>query len=232
MKNILNNNIYDKYVCLLKASLDRNSVISEDTARYLFYANAIKELNLSHNELLNIQQEISYSNTILGLKNKSNLLKTNKAGNIMSELDSFFDFGNEKSAIEFKHHREKSKNLIKKTIPHSQYAGEVFDDINRLSLIDKNLHRYFVYIMDNGMMDYKKNDHKCLFRKVFDMNINDTFVITQKEILNQSSTISDEAYASFSNGAKKLSNISITMIYKKEFSANNTKYQVTIHEIN
>lgn len=72
MKNILNNNIYDKYVCLLKASLDRNSVISEDTARYLFYVNAIKELNLSHNELLNIQQEISYSNPILGLKNKSN----------------------------------------------------------------------------------------------------------------------------------------------------------------
>lgn len=222
--------VYNKYIDSLKDSLKNNSVISEDTIRYLFYANVIKELKLTHRELSNIQQEVSYSNIILGLGNKKRLLKKNRKKNIISELDSFLDLG-KKYAIEFKHHRKISKNQNIRKIPRTKYAGEIFNDINRLSLIDGSINKYFIYLMDDAMINYRIKDQKCLFRKIFDINIDDSFVIRQKDILKQSKTTFNTAYKSFNSKNKGLKNILVTMIYKKDFKVNSINYQLAILKI-
>lgn len=207
--------------------------ISEDTARYLFYTNAIIKLNLSHKELLNIQQEISYSTQTLGLtKDNIKLLKCNGKNNVLSELDSYFDLGKNKYAIEFEYHRKLSKTNRIRNIPQTRYAGQVFNDINRLSLISSKINKYFIYIIDDAMIGYhfKRNKSTCLYRTVFDMNVNNHTIIEQKDISSQPKGTVKEAYKSFNS--KKLDDVDVTMIYKEKFSVGKIQYQVAILKIN
>lgn len=231
MKKTLNTKIYDSYVKLLEESINRNIVISEDTARYLFYANIISELKLSLNNMLDIQQELSYFDPKLSLGKKTNLLKKNKAGKIMAELDTYLDFGKEKYAIEFKYHREISRNKNKRTIPHSMYVGSVFNDINRLSLINSKINRYFVYITDSGMINYKRNDENCLYRKVFDLNNGESYIINQNKLLKQSKTTKVNAYSSFSKMNKGLSDIKVVMKYRNSILCDKREHFIAILEI-
>lgn len=213
---------YEEYAKLLKESLKENGIISEDTARYLFYASVIKNNKLSNKTLTKIHQEVPYSDKRLTSESNASMLRRN------SELDSFFDFDEEQYAVEFKYHRETSNKHNKKIIPHTLYAGEIFDDINRLSIINNSINRYFVYLMDKGMINYKE---ESLFHKVISLKEGERMFIKQKELSqNQPKTFKKEAFSSFKI-RNKLSDIEIVMERYIPIEINDNKHLLIVLEI-
>ena len=214
---------FKEYAELLKESLEKNGIISEDTARYLLFACVINKYKLKGKETIKILQEVPYTD-----KKRLNAKTDSLKGN--AKLDSFYDLGKEKYAIEFKFHRIKSATGKKRDIPHTVNAGRVFNDINRLSLIDKNIHKYFIYLTDEGMLKYKNGkEDASIFRKIFNQKDGVTKTIKQKQLKNEQKTFVDKAYSSFKT-KDGLKDIKVTMI--KSISIKEDKYCLMVLEVN
>lgn len=221
-------NIFDKYADLIEKSLNGEEPISEDTIRYLFYACVISNYNLKEKELLKIQQELPYFSKKLGLNNN----EINQLNNNV-ELDSFYEFGKEEYAIEFKYHRSLSNKGKINSLAKTRCAGEVFDDINRLSLIRNNINKYFIYLMDENMVNYEKKTGR-FFKKVFGENKEGT--IKQEEIKKQAPKFIKEAFSSFiKKENSKLKDIKFKQVFSRNFNIkkdHNKEFRIVILKIN
>ena len=231
---ILDKKVYDRFTKYLKTSIERNGIISEDTVRYLFYIAAIKGLKLNDSNIFAIQQEVSYEDSKLKLSKKNKTLLKTKNNTCLSELDTYIDF-EEKYAIEFKYHRILSKVGKNKKIPHTDYVGYIINDLNRLSIIGRNFHRMFVYVMDDGMISHLSDNKKYgkrFFHQFKNCDINSKMSVCHKNIKkyepHNTRTI---AYDSFVKGCTGLKNFNIQNIYSKSFKVKTENYKIMIFEL-
>lgn len=230
MKRKIDKSVLNSYLKLLMESLEKNEIISEDTARYLFYANTIECLEIKGHNLHRVQQEIIYTDDKLGLNRHKRLLKES-ANHQIIELDSFFELGKDdkdKYAIEFKFHRKLAKSGNSKKGTTTNYAGQALNDLNRLSLIKKSINRYFVYIVDDKMINYDKNG-RTLYKKLLSKEIDETCTIEKSIINNQPKTTIKKAYDSFKS--ERIPKYKVRTIYKYGFCAKSHNYRLYVFKI-
>ena len=137
---------WGKFVENIVKHFDRErGLITEDLIRYWF----IKQIKNA------CKIEVPYFRTdkngmsitpLKILRGKENYLKSNR-----NRLDLYFE--ESKVAIEFKYHRKTdySNNCTATNI------GEIFNDINRISILDCN-EKYIVYVFDDKMKKYYQNN--------------------------------------------------------------------------
>lgn len=230
VKKIIEKNCLQTFSGCVKESLNKNNVISEDTIRYIFYAVLIKKLNFSWNNIISIQQELAYSNKILGIEAKEKYLKKNRAKHILAALDTFINYNNVNIAIEFKYHRSVSKNGNKKNIPHALYASEVLVDIFRLSLIKKDVIKLFIYVIDDEMINYGNKKNNCLYRTLLDLKVGYEYKIETKEINKQNKTTKENFKKAFCDKTS-LGSVAAKIIYNENFATRNNNYRIIVFEI-
>ena len=203
--------MYDEYVAfnsfseLLKERLDNGIYTTEDSIRYLFFSQYLKEMCKDQNDFI---LELPFSNQMLGVD--STCLK-NAADD---ELDASFNTGlNSKIAIEFKYHRKTTAS----DYPHTNSAGELFNDIARLSLITGCDKKYLVYVTDPEMDKYLDNNkrpailkkfytmqtsEKISYQDVLDNCIQKTFQDASKKSIIDSVRINCEIFLVYRNDVK------------------------------
>ncbi len=82
----------------------------------------------------------------------------------------------EDTVIEFKYHRQtKYSNIATAT-----NMGEVFNDLNRLSLSD-NEEKYFIYVFDQKMKDYYEKHSPFDMLKISEIKVGNTYKIDDKK---------------------------------------------------
>ena len=215
--------VFDEFSNLVENSLNINGILSEDTIRYLFYTATIKnvkEKNVESKITLETPYCYCADEGLIISTVRNRITKKNRCS-----LDTFISLKNEKYALEFKYHHKTGANGLDKTIPHASYAGEVFNDLYRLSIFKNNINKYFVYISDEEMIDnYKKNEKEYAYRKLID---NGKMHVTNKDFRNTNYNTFNKDSCRFKKIIKaKGINYTVKKIYENSFKYNTKKYYV------
>lgn len=152
----------------------RTNIMTEDNIRYYWFASMLKQ----DEELNNYILEHPYNN-------EPELMR--------KELDLLYKGPQVHLCFEMKFHR-KSKDT---TFPHTNAAGAIFSDINRLpffqtgddSKAEQEIIRYFLYITDDTMHSYLSNisetkslsEYREGLQKFYTANIGESFSIIYPE---------------------------------------------------
>lgn len=135
----------------------RTTFLTEDSVRYIFYSCMMKQDGDTEHYIL----EAPYEKMKTGLKNvivthPNNLIKSPK-GKLFQQLDLLYhDPGKDETiCVEVKFHRNGGATS---TFAHTDAAGQIINDIRRLSLLQpvpgKKITRLFVYVTDDEMHNY------------------------------------------------------------------------------
>ena len=159
-----------------KVLQETEGILTEDNIRYYFFAKMYDhDRDLRHYTLeLPYEMIISGSaNLPIELSDASSLKLPRPGDGPAQELDMFYYDKKECLCMEIKFHRSgtyKSKSAF----PHSDAAGELFNDMKRLQLIQPgrpvNVRKLFLYVTDPVMDDYLQNTSEtpsnCDYRKL------------------------------------------------------------------
>ncbi|CAB50473.1 hypothetical protein [Pyrococcus abyssi] len=157
-----------------------------------------------------------------------------------AKLDTFIAGKEDRPALAFEM-KFKTRIPSRKNIPESQIAGSAFADLLRLALFklnsEKEVKRYFVYIVDNEMIGYYRNPTNKL-KEFFDLEINRGFKLARDYILFKDKERKKKRAKSLIKAV--VSNIGepenwpeprIICRFKRDLSFKGTKIAIRIYEV-
>jgi hypothetical protein len=167
--------IFKEFNNLLSDRFNKNVFTTEDSVRYTFFAALLKN-------------EISPENVILEYPHK------HISG---AEIDTWLPKYNGEAdvAIEFKYDRNSS---VDNNQPKTQKAGAVFRDLQRLALSvkDKEVRSYFVYVTSEEMAGYFKNKRNGV-SELWNLECGNTLKINDAFFCNKTKTFLNQIVGSF-----------------------------------
>ena len=175
----------------------RTALLTEDTIRMYLYLSMIEQDSDCNKYIL----ELPYSDNKLG---KISGLKPSSIKGSKQELDLFYN-GKDKIACEVKFHRESNG---KSSNGRTKKAGELFNDLNRLNLIDNSeIKKHLIYVTDEGMEKYLTDSNGGDYRKelsdLFDENGTNKGISIFDKNTNLPKTFLDNAWKSFESNNKQ-----------------------------
>ncbi|MBO4341422.1 MAG: hypothetical protein J5835_08355 [Bacteroidales bacterium] len=155
----------------------RTSFLTEDSVRYLFYSEMLKQDPITDHYVMEVPFEMMRNTSFpYCLKtvqvSQPNTLTSSPSGKWLQELDMLYDVTNKSTlsedindqnddaknpiiCIEVKFHR---KSGLSTNRPEPEAAGRILNDMRRLQLLqptaDHSIIRLFVYVTDDDMHNY------------------------------------------------------------------------------
>ncbi len=191
----------------------RTNIMTEDNIRYYWFASMLTQ----DKELNNYTLEYPY---------------INEPELIGKELDLLYKGPQAHLCFEMKFHR----NSTNTTYPHTDAAGAIFSDINRLpffqtgddSKAGQEIIRYFLYITDDRMHSYLSNisetkslpEYRKGLKKFYTANIGESFSIIYPE----------DTPTTFFKKLRRFNNIEtsspkITLVEKEDFHCDSNSFK-------
>lgn len=178
-------NTIEEFHNLLWERLENGIYTTEDTIRYTFFHSLYKKLDISPSHII-LEYPISSLNR--------------------EQLDIYIPPTELRDGLvaEFKYHREMPGG---KNAPRPLMAGQLFQDIHRLSVFNEhtNINKLFIYIPTTEMANYMKNKNNGLY---------DFFMLPEGEKL----AINYDYISSKSTTFKKSINVNINSVIECKFS--------------